>query len=125
MVFTPYRESKGTFRCHRKNKESEILPVGRGLGVPRRGRGRSLQPPSPPQIGSGRARTRPVLYEMLERSHVQAHSPIFSQTGRGRGLRPPSPPHPRGRARARPLLQQIAPNPPSLARVWSRTPGPC
>ena len=60
---------------------------------------------------------------MVERSHAQAPNPNVSQTGKGRGLRSPSPPHPGGRARARVLLQQVAPNPPGLARASSRTLG--
>ena len=88
------------------------------------GRGRSLQPLSPPQVGGNRVRARTLLLEMIERNHTQAPNPVSCSRGRGRGLSSPSPPHPDSRARIRALPPQPAPNALSLGRARSRAPGP-
>ena len=80
------------------------------------GRGRGLRSPSPPQVGSDRARARALLLEMVERNYTQAPNPVSCQTGRGRGLRSPSPSCPGSRARARALPLPFASNAPSLEK---------
>ena len=73
---SPTGRARGLLVALAEGRGQRSLPsIGRGMDVPQSGRGRGLWPPSPPQVGHGRARTRTLLQELVERNHPQSSSP--------------------------------------------------